>query len=67
MTPEKVTVFNYESYDIQVDEYKNHGKWATMEYITRCKLIISPKANTLEVSLSDLDSEGRYIGIEAKQ
>jgi hypothetical protein len=57
----KVTVYNYEGYSVVKDEYINHGKWATMEYINARPPLIAIKENMLEVPISSLDSEGRYI------
>jgi len=62
----KIKVYGYKGYDITKDEIINHGRHATMEYINERKLI-PLKEDMLEVSESDLDSEGRYIVTEAKQ
>jgi hypothetical protein len=61
----KIKVYPYEGYNIQTDQTINHGRLATMEYIKTHKLTPITK-DMLEVSESDLDSEGRYIEKEAK-
>jgi hypothetical protein len=57
-------VYTYKSYDI-INDIEPIRYMATMEYITERKLtpIVEGK---MEVPVSSLDPEGRYIATEAK-
>ena len=55
-----VTVYNYKGYSIVKDEYINHCRYATLEYINSRKLV-AVKEDSLELEESVLDLEGRYI------
>lgn len=55
-----VTVYNYEGFSITKGVNISHGTFATIEFITVHKLtpILESK---LEVPLSSVDADGRYI------
>jgi len=61
----KVKVFNYKGYDSIKDEFINHGRYATLEYINS-RPLMAVEEDMLELDDSLLDEEGRYIPKEAK-
>ena len=60
-----VTVYNYKGYSIVKDEFINHGRYATLEYI-KLRDLVAVKEDSLELDESLLDPEGRYIQKEGK-
>ena len=55
-----VTVYNYKGYSIVKDEFVNHGRYATLKYISERQLV-AIKEDSLELDDHLLDQEGRYI------
>ncbi len=55
-----VTVYNYQGYSIVKDEFINHGRYATLEYINQ-RGLVAIKEDSLELEDHLLDHEGRYI------
>ena len=60
-----VSVYNYDGFSIVKGVNINHGTFATIEFITKNKLTPILKSK-MEVPISRLDVDGRYIDLEAK-